>query len=239
MRIKYTLLEGLYPLVIIVLTLQVCPIHRHSAVWLNLYLDSYLRIVDFSEPVDSGKDSIDISTDRITTAIRLPDTVPRLYGGVLWISDGVMHMLPGEYQYYNNTADEDGNVINMTTFPILINSVWNFDLKSQKWDVHASGVEDNPEFPVIAFDTKTQVGWYYGGYDNSEDLYRLDRGKETPMKVETDSSLVGAVRNGELIYIEGAGEAGILVLLGGNVGDKLDFVSIMDQIINDSGPLFG
>ena len=194
--------------------------------------------MDFSEPVDSGTDSIDISTDKITTAIRLPDNVPRLYSGVLWISDGVMHMLPGYYPYGNNTPDEDGNIINITTFPDLTNEVWNFDLKSQKWDVHASGVEKNPGFPAIAFDTKTQVGWYYGGYHNStglQDLYRLDRGKENPMKVETDSSLVGAVSRGRLIYIEGAGEAGILVLLGGNVfhvmGDNIDDfypVSMMD-----------
>ena len=227
MRIKYTVLGGLYPskAFLIVMKLQVCPIHRYSAVWLNVYLDSYLRIVDFSEPVDSGTDSIDISTDKITIAIRLPDNIPRLYGGVLWISDGVLYMLPGDYEYYWNTADEYGNMINMTvmtTFPDLTNKVWSFDLESQKWDVHVSGVEINSMHPATGFDTKTQVGWYYGGsLFNTEtvtstgllDLYRLERGKETPIKVETDSSLVGGVEKGQLIYIEGPGEAGILVLL--------------------------
>ena len=183
------------------------------------YPDSYLRVVDFSKPVGSSSDSIDISTDSITTAIRLPDNVPRLEGGVLWISDGVMHLLPGYSDPGKNIVDEDGNIIDIPTFSSsnLTNKVWNFNLKSRKWNVQVSGVEDT-HYPAVAFATKTQVGWYYGGTHDSiglQDLYRLDRGVATPIKVETDSSLVGTVSSGMLIYIGGAGEAGILVLLGG------------------------
>ena len=158
--------------------------------------------MDFSKPVDSSKDSIDISTDKITTPIRLPDNVPRLNPGVLWISDGVMHMLPGEdISHKGGIADEDGNIISMNP-PNLTNRVWNFDLKSQKWDVQVSGVENRVD-PAIVFDTETQVGWYYGGQNDTtgfQDLYRLDRGVATPIRVETNSSLVGAVRSGMLTY---------------------------------------
>ena len=225
------------PLDLIVVNLQVCPIYRYllDSLAEPLYSDSYLRIVDFSEPGNPSRDSIDIINDKITIAIRLPDDVPRIKSGVLWISDGVMHMLPGEYVGYKSTADDDGNIINMTTFPDLTNKVWNFDLKSQRWDVQDSGTKDTVG-AAIAFDAKRQVGWYYGGRHNSgpdtwnyielQDLYRLDRGKETPMIVETDSSLVGFVEHGELIYIEGAGEAGILVLLGGG-----DHVSMVGQLL--------
>ena len=191
--------------------------------------------MDFSKPVDSSKDSIDISTDRITTPIRLPDSVPRLEGGVLWISDGVMHMLPGMYAPVHYTANEDGNMINIT-FPILTNNVWTFDLKSQKWDVQVSGVEDGPTYPAITFDTKTQVGWYYGGRYGDiglHDLYRLDRGEATPKIEETNSSLVGTVVYGALVYIEGAGEAGILVLLGGDAESSTtsdQMVSMANQV---------
>ena len=208
--------------------------------------------MDFSKPVDSSKNSIDISTDNVTTAIRLADSVPRLGGPTLLISNAVMHMLPGT-PAYNRIADAYGNVLNTTTYrPNLTDKVWNFDLESQKWDVQVSGIENKPSFAVVASDTENQVGWYYGGWEmpdvfyngsvlvgnNSnqsiialQDLYKLDRGKDTPLKVETDSSLVGNVVQGELVYIKGAGEAGILVLLGGNAGIQYyELVSTIDQV---------
>ena len=54
----------------------------------------------------------------------------------------------------------------------------------------------------------------------SQDLYRLDRGKGSPIKVDTNSSIVGNVTGGELIYIGGAGEAGVLVLIGGYLNQE-------------------
>ena len=209
------------------------------------YPDSYLRILDFSKPVDPSIDSIDISTNNITTATRLPDNIPRLEHGTLLISDGVMHMLPGTHSYWE-IADEYGNVLNTTTYRTdLTNNVWDFDLQSQNWDVQVSGVEHRAQDAAVAFDAENQVGWYYGGfvapdhYLNAtnigpelermspdlepvsatmlQDLYRLDRGQGAPVKVETNSTLVGNVVQGELVYIGGAGEAGILVLIGGGV----------------------
>ena len=200
------------------------------------YLDSYLRIVDFSEPVDSSTDNIDISTGKITTSIHIPDYVPRLGDGVLWISDGVMHMLPGEDLSRWGTADEDGNFVLITPLPNWTNKVWNFDLESQEWDVQDSGMKDIAWKAAIAFDVKTQVGWFYGGQNYDivfHDLYRLDRGNEMPIKVKTESSIFGAVADGELIYIEGVGEAGILVLLGGNgegYDQRVRGVSMMNHI---------
>ena len=225
---------------------QVRPIQRQGLNSLAepCYPDSYIRIVDFSGPVDSSKDTIDISTDMITIPIRLPDDVPRVEDGVLWISDGVMHMLPGVLlvestfdEYWDSpttvTAVPDTTPLPPPTSSSLSNKIWNFDLKTQTWDVQVSGVEDTVH-PAIAFDTKTQVGWYYGGQRDGiglQGLYRLDRWIATPIKVETDSSLVGAVAEGLLIYIGGAGKAGILVLLGGYAGATNDeFVSMMDQI---------
>ena len=186
--------------------------------------------MDFSKPVDVNENSIDISIENITTAIRLPDNVPVLRGGVLLISDGVIHMLPGMYV--------DGNPNDATTYPK--NKVWNFDLESQEWDVQDSGILDQTEGTAVAyddavaFDADKQVGWYYGGNvmlnpPNGtwvQDLYRLDRGKETPIKVETNSSLVGKVLAGELVYIGGAGNAGILVLIGGRDPEVSETVSI-------------
>ena len=196
--------------------------------------------MDFSKPIDPGQNIIDISTDNITTAIRLPDNIPRLEGSTLLISDGVMHMLPGRNVDLNIT-DADGKILDATKYRAnLTNKVWNFDLESQKWEVHISGVEDQAQLAAIAFDAEKEVGWYYGGKSERDqhynetisvdfasnessgralrDLYRLDRGKGTPQKVKTDSSPVGNVNQGELVYIEGVGEAGILVLMGGNVG---------------------
>ena len=213
-------------------------------------IDSYLRILDFSKPANSSKNSIDISTDSITTAIRLPDNIPRLESGALFISDGVMHMLPGTHAYYN-IADEDGNILNNTTSyrTNLTNRVWNYDLKSQKWDVQDSGVGDQAHNPAVAFDAEKQVGWYYGGYDVPDryyngtslvasngstralqDLYRVDKGKGAPVKIEA-RSLVGNLDDGAMVYIEGRGEAGILVLLGGNDGTQdIQLVSMVDHI---------
>ena len=211
--------------------------------------------MDFSKPIGSSKNSIDISTDNITTAVRLPDNIPRLEGGTLFISDGVMHMLPGAH-VLNNSVDANGNILNTTTYRVnLTNRVWDFHLESQKWGVHVSEIEDQPGWAAATFDTRNQVGWYYGGhifaaqYYNGtvlmnstsngpdrvlRDLYRLDRGQHTPIKVEADSSIVGVMNGGELVYIEGAGEAGILVLIGGATGvyvKDLGMVSMVDQII--------
>ena len=163
-------------------------------------------------------------------------------------------MLPGRNGQYE-IADANGNVLNATTYRVnLINKVWDFDLESQEWSVHVSGIEDQSQYAVVATDAEKQFGWYYGGvvmpdtyYNGTElvdlipngspralkNLYHLDRGKNTPRKVDADSSFVGFVNEGELVYIEGAGAAGILVLIGGfggvNSGDP-PLVSIVDQI---------
>ena len=195
--------------------------------------------------MDPSKNIIDISTDNVTTAIRLPDDVPRLLSATLFISDGVMHMLPGYSEHYQ-IADADGNIVN-TSITYQINwrkNIWNFDLKSQKWDVQVSGIKDQAQDVNVAFDVENQVGWYYGGAGNSmitrygqasadlteyfQDLYRLDRGESIPKKVETNST-VGRASEGELVFIAGVGEAGILVLIGG-VSMAMGVVSsIVDQ----------
>ena len=211
------------------------------------YLDSHIRILDFSKPVDPSKTSIDISTDNITTAIRLPDDIPRLEGAVLLISEGVMHMLPGKPAYLE-ISDEYGNILNTTEYRAnLTDRVWDFDLKSQEWSVHVSGIslEDRPKYPAVAYDAEKQVGWFYGGLNSPDvystpdgdagdptnqtirvlqDLYRLDQGKSAPTRVTTGTSFVGSAQKAELDYIEGAGEAGILVLLGGDRGTANTYV---------------
>ena len=177
-------------------------------------LDPFIQVMDFSKPVNSSQNSIDISTDSITTAIRLPVDIGH---GVLFISDGVMHMLLGEY---NDTTN--------STY-----MVWNLDLKTQKLDVQYLGIQSEASGAAIAFDTEKQVGWYYGGivklndggFRYLQDLYRLDRGKGTPTKVDVNSS-IGSVIGGELVYLKNIGEAGILVLIGGSTG--LQMVSMAD-----------
>ena len=167
-------------------------------------LDAYIQVMDFSKPVNSSQNSIDISTDNITTAIRLPTYIG---DGALFISDGVMHLLPGG---------------------------WDFNLKTQKLSVQGSGIQYHVNSAVIAFDTENQVGWYYGGivelkarsFGYSQDLYRLDRGKRTPTKVVVNSSSVGTVLDGELVYLKNIGEAGVLVLIGGTT--DLQMVSMMN-----------
>ena len=186
-------------------------------------LDLYIHVMDFSKPFNSSQNSIDISTDNITTAIRLPAYIG---DGALFISDGMMHMLPGDYP-----GDYPEDTINVTT------KVWDFNLKTQKLDVQDSEVQYQVEGAAIAFDTEKQVGWYYGGvvmlnhggFRYSQDLYRLDRGKGTPTKVDVDSSFVGAVFDGELVYIKNIGEAGVLVIIGGATNhEKTQMVSMMD-----------
>ena len=103
--------------------------------------------------------------------------------------------------------------------------------------IQDSGIKYQATGAAIAFDTEKQVGWYYGGMVElsdgssiySQDLYRLDRGKGTPTKVDVNSSSVGAVLGGELVYLKNIGEAGILVLIGGATGsDDTHMVSIVD-----------
>ena len=169
-------------------------------------LDPYIFVMDFSKPVNSSQNNIDISTDNITTDIHLPVYIE---DGPLFISDGVMHILT-----YEDTPSK----------------VWNFNLKTQESYVQDSGIQDQAQGVSIAFDTEKQVGWYYGGvvdsHDghliHSQDLYRLDRGKWTPTKVDVNSSSVGTVVGGELVYIKNIGEAGVLVLIGGATrGEKM------------------
>ena len=176
--------------------------------------------MDFSKPVNSSQNSIDISTDNITIDIRLSSSLSP--DGALFISDGVMHMLFGDYLEVT---------INATTKAL------NFNLKTQKLNLQDLGIQDQVEGTAIAFDTEKQVGWYYGGivqqnaggFRYSQDLYRLDRGKWTPTKVDVNSSFVGAVLDGELVYIKNIGEAGVLVLIGGTAGpQKTQMVSMMD-----------
>ena len=171
----------------------------------------YIHVMDFSKPVNSSQNSIDISTDNITTDILLP---AHIRDGALFISDGVMHLLPGEYKDTTH-------------------STWDLNLKTRKLDVQDSGIQYQTSGAAIAFDTEKQVGWYYGGmvepndgvFKYSQDLYRLDRGKGTPIKVDVKSS-VGVVSGGELVYLKNIGEAGILVLIGGD----LQMVSMVDLI---------
>ena len=173
--------------------------------------------MDFSKPVNSSQDSIDISTDNITTDIRLPDA---FYDGALFISDGVMHLFPGGYNYTTNSS----------------NTVWSFNLKTQKFYVQDPGIQYNLMGAAIAFDTEKQVGWYYsetGPNDRvlsySQDLYRLDRGKGTPTKIEANSSSVGDLWGGELVYLKNIGEAGVLVLIGGSTDrDEAQMVSMVN-----------
>ena len=179
-------------------------------------LGPHIYVMDLSKPVNSNQNSIDISTDNITTAIRLPSS---FHAGALFISDGVMHMIPGGTFWFSE------NTTNFT------NVVWNFNLKTQELDVQDLG-QGQAQGVSIAFDAEKQVGWYYGGLVNShggyliysQDLYRLDRGKGTPTKVHVNSSSVGSVVGGELVYIKNIGEAGILVLIGGG----LQMVSTVD-----------
>ena len=175
-------------------------------------LGPYIFVMDFSKPVNSSQNSIDISTDNITTDIHLPVYID---DGALFISDGVMHIL---------TYDTPSKV-------------WNFNLKTQESDVQDSGIQYQAQGVSIAFDAEKQVGWYYGGVVdshhgdliNSQDLYRLDRGKWTPTKVDVNSSSIGTVVGGELVYIKNIGEAGVLVLIGGATGFKnTQIVSMMD-----------
>ena len=181
-------------------------------------LDTDIQVIDFSKPVNSSQNSIDISTDNIITDIRLPD-YPYTYTA-LFISDGVMHIFGG----YDNITN-------------LTNTVWNFNLKTQKLDVQDSGIQYRAYGAAIAFDTEKQVGWYYGGIVESndgvlrysQDLYRLDRGEGALTKVEVNSSSVGAVSGGELVYIKNIGEAGVLVLIGGMTGSLgTQMVSMVD-----------
>ena len=176
--------------------------------------------MDFSKPFNSSQNSIDISTDNITTDIHLPVYID---DGALFISDGVMHMLSRAYTY------DDAK----TSFT---NMGWNFNLKTQKLDVQYSGIQYQTYGVAIAFDTEKQVGWYYGGivvlndggFRYLQDLYRLDRGKGTPTKVDVNSSSVGAVFGGELVYIKNIGEAGVLVLIGGTTNrEKTQMVSMV------------
>ena len=192
--------------------------------------------MDFSKPVDSTKE-IDISVDNISIAIRLPDNVPRLGGASVLISDGIMHMLPGTHAYFNIT-DASGSLLLTTAHRTnLKNKVWNFDIESRKWDVQVSGITDLASYTAVAIDAEKQIGWYYGGwvlpdaywngsvevdhnsYESAkymQDLYRLDRGEYAPTIIGKTSPVAGNVVQGELVYIQGAGKAGILVLLGGN-----------------------
>ena len=188
------------------------------------HIDSYLRIVDFSKPFNSSKNIIDIRTDSITTAIRLPDSIPCLLAGTIYISDGVMHMLPGGYSDILKIFDPTTNRVDLT------NMVWNFNIENQEWDIQVSGIEDNIQYTASAFDAEKQVGWYYGGgslddyssgnfqdigWTMSRGLYRLDKGKGAPTKLGGNSTTVWDVSGGELVYIKGVGREGILVLIGG------------------------
>ena len=169
-------------------------------------LGAYIFVMDFSKPVNSSQGSIDITTDNITTVIRLPTYIN---DSAIFISDGVMHLLPGG---------------------------GNFNLNTQTLDVQDSGIKYQATGAAIAFDTEKQVGWYYGGVvvsqneffeGYSQDLYRLDRGKGTPTKIEVNSSSVGAVFGGELVYLKNIGKAGVLVLIGGDT-DLQIMVSMVD-----------
>ena len=71
---------------------------------------------------------------------------------------------------------------------------------------------------VLDFENVSRAG--------SQDLYRLDKGKGTPIIVDTNSSIVGNVTGGELIYIGGAGEAGVLVLMGGYLNEEAMALSV-------------
>ena len=250
METKYTVLGGvcgavLAPYQVVILNMQDI-LDSLIELW---YLDSYLRMVDFSKPVNSSKTTIDISTDRMTTAIRLPDNIPRLADGTLFISDGVLHMLPGGHSIYGTaTADGDLREItdSITIQTNLTNQVWNYNLGNQKWDMRVSGIENNIQYAAIAFDAEKQVGWYYGGMSlqgsdwvMSQALYRLDEGRGAPTKVGVySSSSVWAVAGGELVYIKGVGKAGILVLVGGaadlvspqlvSIGDKFKILLLLD-----------
>lgn len=154
-------------------------------------------------------------------------------------------MLPGQMSD-NNIADADGNILDPGAYlnssayrTDPCNKVWSFNLGSQKWDVNVSGIEVCLWDPAVAFDAQKQVGWYYGGWNayvqdpaawkSYKDLYRLDKGKGAPAQVETDSSFA-VVREGELVYIEGVGETGILVLLGSD--NEIQAVSRVDQLDN-------
>ena len=194
--------------------------------------------MDFSKPVDSSKNIIDISTDNITTTLRVPPDIPILSDGTLFISDGVMHMLPGII-YSPNGYTEAVVVPSMG-----INQGLNFNVESKKWDIEISGMERSISRAAIAFDAEKQVGWYYGGRTSlnlyeyggmSRGLYRLDKGKGAPTRVETDPSSGGDVVEGELVYVKGIGKAGILVLIGGVVDEstsQAQLVSMVDRINN-------
>ena len=112
----------------------------------------------------------------------------------------------------------------------LTNRMWTFDLETQTWDIRTSRIQDavRGTSATVAFDTRKQVGWYYTWFEASSSgsgryLYRLDRGKESLAKV--DSSIENVIE-GELVYLENIGDAGVLVLIGGDVE-----ISMVNEIV--------
>ena len=136
-----------------------------------------------------------------------------------------MHMLPGW-----NTVQNFTGVQYETN---LTNRVWNFDLETQEWDIQTSGIQDKAEGTSanVAFDTRKQARWYYAWFEASSSeseryLYRLDRRKESPTKVDYSTQ---DVMDWNHVYLENIGDAGVLVQITSL--EDLSTVPMVNQIV--------
>lgn len=198
---------------------------------LNPPSDSQLRILDFTKSVNLTRH------DPVTSFYRLGNDVPRIKWGNVFVANGKLRMFGGEHEYYD-IMDENGDYMTDPELrPDLTNKIWTVDLETKHWEVGNSGMQSTTAGRTsVAYDEKNEVGWMYGGLVQQEQfhngtvlqesnpgiitvtsLYRLDSDKPRPEKVTTEGN-PGIVQQGQMEFIEGAGEAGILVLIGGQNG---------------------
>ena len=149
--------------------------------------------------------------------------------GQVWASNDGLYMFSAqepEREYYNNQGELIDDVVSR---PKTGSKVWLYDRFSQSWGASwDSGIGPRiTSEALIALDSKNEVGWAYGGTGEDQDnirpqLIRFEmRAREKPIP-QVLGTYDAPWARGEMVYVGGAGDEGVLVLIGGEILPNVD-----------------
>ncbi|KAF8456803.1 hypothetical protein BDZ91DRAFT_839213 [Kalaharituber pfeilii] len=205
---------------------------------------SHIYIMDLTAPIDL---SLDYTV--FVKVVRLPDHVPRLKWANMFVEDNTLRLFGGE-QEFHPTFHTNGSRSYRERVPIT-DRLWTYNIKQDEWNTEdsSSGMgADTVGRAQLAWDPKggrggNGIGWIYGGTvetgqwivgDNitgtAERLKEL-RGftKVTGVKMSQTWKVerlgggqqIGTADMGDLLFVEGVGESGLLVMVGGRSSNAM------------------
>ncbi|KAG0644238.1 hypothetical protein HOY80DRAFT_1133192 [Tuber brumale] len=221
---------------------------NNGSVFILKTANSFLRALDLSKPVDFEAEFSDTSE----VISELPFAIPHVKRGALWADQDIIYYWGGELEF--ESVYMDGAFQNRTREWPDPMKYYTYDLNQSRgsgtWktiSIPAGGSDTltyPPSYGEYAYSTEARKGFYHGGLMARWQLKNKDGSNATSdgtvfyysnsmvafdpvtnvWKNETVIAELTDTRDGVMVYVEGVGEKGILVRMGGT--NKKGFVGV-------------